>query len=371
MDEQEVEVSFCELCGTSVPAGDLEVARARRVAGKVVGQCCLSDIVDAAGSAPSASTAAAPGDPPQPPAAEPGRDGGPTLPVLLCVLVAVIGGALYLEGRLATVAADIGGAQRDMAGRQRADSEALQDLGIRLEDVAASADVRALLGRVDALAAQVVEQREAATEREALLDQEIDGLRRALRAAEERIVDYRPLFEDLRQRHARALAVLEGLRDRPGERPPVAASGAAAPAPAAPDAPPAADDSLPAALAAQLANLGSSDPALRFEAVDVLIESKKPEVLRHLLPMAKDPDAFVRRLTVEGLREFRRPAAVDALLEALEDDDENVCDTAWRSLRDLTGQRHPFDASASKERRARAARKWREWWAGARDSFGS
>ena len=63
--------------------------------------------------------------------------------------------------------------------------------------------------------------------------------------------------------------------------------------------------------------------------------------------------------------------AVDALLEALADADENVCDTAWRSLRDLTGQRLPFDASASKEARARAAKKWQEWWQGARDSFGS
>ncbi|MGC6489424.1 MAG: HEAT repeat domain-containing protein, partial [Planctomycetota bacterium] len=134
--------------------------------------------------------------------------------------------------------------------------------------------------------------------------------------------------------------------------------------------PPAAAAALPAPLAEQVANLAAADPALRFEAVDVLIESKEPKVLVHLLPLVRDPDAFVRRLTVEGLREFRRPAAVDALLEALADEDENVCDTAWRSLRDVTGQRLPFDASASKEARSRAAKKWRDWWAGARDTFG-
>ena len=42
-----------------------------------------------------------------------------------------------------------------------------------------------------------------------------------------------------------------------------------------------------------------------------------------------------------------------------------------RSLRDLTGQKLAFDASATKESRARAARKWQEWWAKARASFGS
>ena len=120
-----------------------------------------------------------------------------------------------------------------------------------------------------------------------------------------------------------------------------------------------------------MAKLTAADPALRFEAVDVLIESKDPKVLPNLLPLVRDPDAFVRRLTVEGLREFRQPAAVEALLEALVDDDENVCDTAWRSLRDLTGQRLPFDASASKEARARAAKKWQAWWDGARDTFGA
>ena len=365
MDPNEVEVSFCELCGTSVPAGDLEAGHARHAQGKTVGRCCLAELLGsepAAKAGPTAVPAAAAAG------AAPRGEGGKLLPILLCALVAVIGGTLYLDGRLSAVGGEVSGLQANIAARQRADSEALQDLGLKLDDVPTAADVRQLDERVAALAAELAEQREAVAGRGAVLDQELDGLRRAQRATEARIVDYRPLFEDLRQRHTRALAVLEGLRDRPAASSPAAAPAAIDATPADPS-PPAAE--LPAPLAEQVANLGAADPALRFEAVDVLIESKEPKVLPHLLPLVRDPDAFVRRLTVEGLREFRRPEAVDALLEALADADENVCDTAWRSLRDLTGQRLPFDASASKEARARAAKKWQEWWQGARDAFGS
>ena len=77
------------------------------------------------------------------------------------------------------------------------------------------------------------------------------------------------------------------------------------------------------------------------------------------------------RLTVEVLRDFRHADAVDALLAALADDDENVRDTAWRSLRDLTGQKLAFDATASKDARGKAAAKWQEWCGTARATFGS
>mgnify|MGYP001291673111 FL=1 len=128
---------------------------------------------------------------------------------------------------------------------------------------------------------------------------------------------------------------------------------------------------LPDALAENVRKLAAADPAVRFEAVDMLAESKDLRVLSYLLPLAKDPDAFVRRLTVEGLREFSKAETVDTLIEALRDQDENVCDTAWRSLRDLTNQKLRFDASASLDARRRAAKVWQDWWSKARASFGS
>jgi HEAT repeat protein len=129
---------------------------------------------------------------------------------------------------------------------------------------------------------------------------------------------------------------------------------------------------LPAALAEQVRKLQSHDAAIRFEAVDELVRSKNAAVLPHLLPVANDPDPFVRRVTMDGLAGFRQPEAVDVLLSGLGDGDENVRDTAWRSLREVTGQKFAFDAfNPSKEVRARAQQRWQEWWDKNKATFGS
>jgi HEAT repeat protein len=180
-------------------------------------------------------------------------------------------------------------------------------------------------------------------------------------------IDYRPLFDDLRsQLQRQALAIAE-LRAAGG----AVAQPTPAPAQPTPAGEPSAAPGLAPALQTQIAKLASAEAALRFEAVDELARSKDPAVLPSLLPMVRDADAFVRRLTVEVLRDFRHVEAVDALLVALGDDDENVRDTAWRSLRELTGQKLAFDATASKDARGKAAAKWQEWWGTARATFGS
>ena len=99
---------------------------------------------------------------------------------------------------------------------------------------------------------------------------------------------------------------------------------------------------LPADLAEQVAKLAAADPAVRFEAVDVLIESKNSKVLSHLVPLAKDPDAFVRRLTVEGLREFAQAEAVDALASRL---------SALRAISSLGDRRADRHAGGEEELR--------------------
>ena len=116
--------------------------------------------------------------------------------------------------------------------------------------------------------------------------------------------------------------------------------------------------------------LSATDPAVRFEAVDELLRSKNALVLPPLLPLARDPDSFVRRLTVEGLRDFKRPEVVEALLVALVDSDDNVRDTAWRSLKEVTGQKFPFETNATKDARARAVQRWQEWWEKNKATFG-
>lgn len=365
MQEQEVEVSFCDLCGASVPADDLSSKRAVQHQGKTIGGCCLPALREV--SEQPAGSPVVPGIAAGESATRAGGDGSRLVTVAVLLLVAMAGGFLFLDSKLSGVAADLAGRQAEAGRRQRADSEILMGVQMKLGDVPERAALAGVQDQLDGLAERLGALEDAGSKRQAVLDQELDGLRRSVAGAEDKIVDYRPLFEDLRQRHSRAIAVIEGLRDRAAASP-----AAAAPAPVVEEPPASAPaDDLPADLAEQVAKLAAADPAVRFEAVDVLIESKNSKVLSHLVPLAKDPDAFVRRLTVEGLREFAQAEAVDALIEALGDEDENVCDTAWRSLRDLTGQKLAFDASATKESRARAARKWQEWWAKARASFGS
>jgi HEAT repeat protein len=134
---------------------------------------------------------------------------------------------------------------------------------------------------------------------------------------------------------------------------------------------PSTDPELPATLATQVKRLGDGDAAVRFEAVDHLLVSKNLAVLPYLVPMTRDVDGFVRRLAVEGLRDFKHGDSIAALLDALGDSDSTVAETAWSSLKRLTGQKIAFDANApSKDARARAQQRWRDWWEKNKDTFG-
>jgi HEAT repeat protein len=110
---------------------------------------------------------------------------------------------------------------------------------------------------------------------------------------------------------------------------------------------------------------------VRFEGVDDLIRSKSAEAVPLLLPMTRDADPFVRRLVVEGFASWKRADVVDALLGGLVDGDEYVRDTAWRSLREVTGQKIPFEAAGGKDARARAVARWQEWWEKNKAAFGA
>ncbi|MEO6595238.1 MAG: HEAT repeat domain-containing protein, partial [Planctomycetota bacterium] len=198
---------------------------------------------------------------------------------------------------------------------------------------------------------------------------DLDGVRQDVAGLGRATIDYRPLFDELRHKQQRMQesvdAALRAVAATPASSPlpvPVVLVPAASEVPVA--------NALPAALAEHVRRLQSSDPAVRFEAVDELLNSRDPAVVPHVLPLARDPDSFVRRLAVDGLRDFKRPEVVDALIGALNDSDDSVADTAWRSLKELTGQKIPFE-TRPKDARARALQRWQEWWEKNKATFGS
>jgi hypothetical protein len=357
MQQDDFEVAFCDLCGTSVPAADLANGAAVKTQDKVIGGCCLVGLraarPDVLGSHAAPRAAA----------------GESRLMVVAIVLLAALAAAtIFLDQRLAKAETSWQGQHSQLAQKQLSDSEVLQGIAIGMDGAARRADLDAFAQGLATLDGVVQQGDERARQDRDLMRQELAALRQELRTAQAATIDYRPLFDDLRQQLQRQAVALTELRTAP----PAAVVPRDAGVPVVPPADAVDTGGLPAALAEQVQKLQSSDPAIRFEAVDELVRSKNVDVLPHLLPVANDPDSFVRRVTMDGLAGFKRPEAVEALLVGLGDSDDNVRDTAWRSLREVTGQKFAFDAfNPSKEVRARALQRWQEWWDKNKATFGS
>jgi hypothetical protein len=349
MQPDPVEVTFCDLCNTSVALTDLEQGTAVRHMGKTVGACCLPAL--RGGGVPDGGGGARKevGRP------EAGRGETRFLTAAIAMLAAITAATLYIDHRIASVEhaarQDFDTVVRDL----KAQADVVMRLSTDLDGVARKQDVEDLgarLARIDTSNGegreQVRHELEMQNQALALLGQRVGDLQASR-------VDHKPQLDSISQalqQQAVALAELKAMPRRD------ALPAVDAPPPGMPEP----VSGLPGNLAHQVARLQEADPAARFEAVDELLRSKNGAVLEHLLPMAKDADIFVRRLTVEGLREFRQSTVVEVLLVALADPEEIVRDTAWRSLKEVTGQKLPFEATASKEVRARAQQRWQDWW---------
>jgi hypothetical protein len=356
MQQGDVEVLFCDLCGTSVPQGDVEAGRAVRRQGKTVGACCLAVLRE---PSPAAPVVAAP-----PTASRSASEGrGALLPVL--VAVAALATTLFVDRRITEVETTIAARLYQQEEALKSDSEVVAGMALALDSVPRRADT-------DALAAAAAKADEARADMAKRLD-ELAAAVAAVAKEQQGAMDYRPLFEDLRQRQLRMLEQIGAARAAAAAAPPADDKAAPPPPAESPPAemPAAAPGAVSAAFAAQAKKLASADPAVRFEGVDELVRGKQAEAVPMLLPMAKDADPFVRRLTVEGLAAWKRSEVVEALLGALADADEYVRDTAWRSLREVTGQKIPFEAAGGKDARARAVARWQDWWEKSKASFGS
>lgn len=354
MEQGDVEVLFCDLCGSSVPVGDVPAGLAVRHQGATVGKCCLTALRQ---GAPAVGPAAMP-----PSAAQGGERRSPLFAVL--ALVAVGAATLFLDDRIERLDDAVRSQLGAMREAQKSDSEVLASAAVALDAAARRSDV-------DALAAAVAASAEKLDAARAEVGKRLDELAAAVAAAAQQVrsgaVDYAPLFEDLRQRQLR---ILDRLAAAPAAAAPAPAAPPAAEPAAAPASEPPAAAGLPAALAEPARKLTAGDPAVRFEGVDELQRTKDAAAVPLLLPLLRDPDPFVRRLVAEGFAAHKRADVVEGLLGALGDADEYVRDTAWRSLKDVTGQKLPFESAGAKDARARAVARWQDWWDKNKAGFG-
>ena len=120
---------------------------------------------------------------------------------------------------------------------------------------------------------------------------------------------------------------------------------------------------------AHVADLKSQNSGTRWQAVSALGDSKDPAVAEYLAPMLKDPDIFVRMATARVLGDLEAPLGIPALIDALEDPEASVREAAVVALRSVTGREHRFDPNAKESDRAKAVRRWRDWWDKSQDDF--
>lgn len=342
-----LEVYFCDLCNESVPQSEIESGKAARVKGRVIGSCCVGLLRRApAAVAEKRATAGA----------------GALLGVVL--LAGIAGAATFLDWRLSDETSATNERLSQLEERLRQGQARMVGLEDGIAALGARTDLEKVLAQVGTFDGQLDKAR-------ASLELRITRLEEQLRARddadESRLVEQRAAATSLHEALDRLGGEIAALRAMP--QPVRQVEPASVPEPAAASAPAeSAEPELPAELRHHVLALADMDPGTRFSAVDKLLRSKNELVLSALVPMAKDENLFVRRLTVEGLREFRRPEAVDALVVALADPESMVRLTANSSLRALTGQKFEFDDGDAASRAA-GQRRWQEWWEKNRASF--
>lgn len=359
-----MKIHFCDLCNESVPQSDLEQGRARLVKGRVVCASCerAMSLAPASAGAPEAPAALPAGTQVH---AAPVRSGGSSSGVWMAaaglavsaVLVYVFqqrvdkleAADLDLARGTESVRADLRGANAQLA-RLPAESAALEQRLVQKLEAALTANEKQ---RADfAAASQRAEQALAELQRT------IGGLRKDL---DNGAVDREQRLDELSHRLAQSedaqrelVARLEEYKKAEAER--IAAESVAkalpekAPEPAAPG------------WNALLPNLADSNPSIRWEAVDELGRTKDPAVIPHLTPLLKDADLFVRMCAARVLAELGTLQGVPALIDALEDAEPTVRESAWNALRTLTGKDFKFDPQGNEADRSKKVKLWREWW---------
>jgi hypothetical protein len=364
------DLPFCDLCNASVPLQDLESGAAVKVDGRTIGVCCRSrlPVEDAVASAAGASDSAVPGGD-QPvrwaPEAGPAPHGeSRILPAALVLLIAIAAAAIFLDHRVTQLEEQLDSSQIELLERLQQQDKLLQALQGEFDGVARTSRIAGIEGMLQS----GTTERGVLAEQVRLLAQQVAAAEAAmgerLARSDAARPDYGPALDDLRQQLQRQSISVAQLLASPQS---TVRQPEVEPAPVVPES----AQGLAENLQHEVARLGDDDPATRFQAADELLRSRDAKVVEYLLPMTRDQDLFVRRLVVEGLAAYRLAEVVDALLVSLADPEDIVRDTAWRSLKAITGQEIPFEAAGSAQARTRAQQRWQEWWERNRTSFGS
>ena len=383
-----MELYFCDLCNESVPQGDLELGRAWRRGNRVVCNACEQSMSEGGrgpipqraslGGTASAGTAMAVAEREQ---AAPALAPGPTASVgaqhsthssgasgawmLGGVALIFTGVAAYWTlQRTAAVDEELAAADRSVRSEQSALAAELAALRNSVEARMSTAEQRGAQERsaqFAGLSATLSKLRDDCTR----LERVIGGLaekdaslaedqRQALEAMGGRIEALGATFGDLEGGvafHSDRLIELE-------ERVHALAQGGAWRSEGVGAAP---DEGVPT-WQPFLADLASAQAAARLDALYALEKSKDMAVVPYVVPMLQDVDIFVRMAAARVLEDLRAKNSVPALIDALEDTEPVVTESAMFALQKITGQDFGFEPNAPVVERAKKIKAWRDWW---------
>jgi len=325
-------LSFCDVCGESVPTRDFESGAAVRRGGRVLCAQHAAESREADSVARRSSS-------------------GAWVAVLAVAGLAAGVAALVVAIRKPSADDLAAAAERDrivagdLAGRLASSRD---ELSRAIADEAAGRS--ALAARLDAL-----EQRAAAVAGRADgLAARIGDVEASLAStgagAAEKLAALRAEVEPLRAEIASLRAALESGR---------ASETATPPAESVPDS---AEAALRREVEAQRRLLVAPDPAARFSALVEIAKKLGPQSAGDVAVALSDTDPFIRAFAARLLGDFRLRESVPDLLLALRDSDADVRRAGLQSVRAIAGSDFGYDPDAALEARAAAVRRVEEWY---------
>lgn len=347
-----MKIYFCDGCNESIPLGEIQAGRVTTIQGKLFCSTCIPPGAVLSPSAPPGTTSA-------PAASARG---------VWIVLLILLGWTAWRDRDLFLAAAEPPVTSPDAAPERNLPAE-VQDLAEGLVQLEADGnrrtkDVLSLRADLESLRETDADLRRAFESQKSVLDRVALTQAETGRFYERMEISFSRLevmetrldaLSDAVMAHESILAL--GEEGWIG----VGSGGGAAPT-SQPEVTPV--DPGRAALVEEIRRqLLSPDPGVRFEGVDRIDAGAVRELAPELVTLLRDADMFVRMHAMKVIGDFGHEEAVPALFDVLEDDNTAIRKTAAENLVRLTGYDPGFDPKGTSGDRARAVKKWREWYA--------